>query len=48
MKWQVWTSMLRLGEAGGEELAQEGLERGVGGDELVVGGGVVGFFADGF
>ena len=40
--------MLRFREAGGEELAEERLERGGGGDELVVGGGVVGFVADVF
>ena len=38
--------VLRLREAGGEEFAEEGLQRGVGGDELIVGGGVVAFRSD--
>ena len=42
------THLFRIRKAGGEELAEEGLEGGVGGDELVVGRGVVGFFADVF
>ena len=39
--------MLRFWESGGEEITQEWFERGVGGDELVIGGGVVAFGADG-
>ena len=40
--------MLRLREPRCEELAEQRLERGVGGDELIVGGGIVGFVADVF
>lgn len=40
-------SAFRFWESGGEEITQEWFERGVGGDELVIGGGVVAFGADG-
>lgn len=40
--------MFRLRQAGRQEFSEQRLERGVGGDELVVGVGVVGLVADVF